>query len=342
MHSKIAGVFDLQALVQQHIDVAREKVAQAGGARAVPAAPGPKKEKTASAARPAPVVQDDVPEILDEAEVEKLASALDVLGEKVASDSTFIGGESKQGGETLPTQNVTSGTQPAKKDKSRSHNIPTSTGMQKGDDNGASTQVPNDHNRAPGGGAKYPKEGVLRKTAGESPIMSRILGKQGTPPTSEKKDPKKDKEETGSEKDKETEKKASAAVDFILAKVAEAKGGGQVLTDDQSGNNPKPSMTGPRSLIASNAAATNAKRVQAKAGPKKDLTQVLTEPAQSAAHDSTVQQNLTHAREGGVKIASQAKRVLLEKIASGGCTCGGEGGCQYCKLKAAIEKKKAS
>ena len=108
--------------------------------------------------------------------------------------------------------------------------------------------------------------------------------------------------------DKHKEKK-SEAVDFILSKIAEVKGGGEVLANTA----PVPSNPG-RQLISSNAAPAAAKKVDAKSPRKKELAQVLNEPAMTSSTDNTVQQNLRNASKGGVKIA--AVKAELQKIAS--------------------------
>ncbi len=301
----------------------------------------------------------------DPEEIDKLASALDQVGDeyiKIAADGKDHGGEYKGGGETLAVLKGTSGKQPYKKDSSKAHNVPMNTGLQAGDAKSATTQVPNDHAKAPGG-APYPKKGVM-KTAAES-VMEKIRAAAQKPdtvsermPADETEDPKESKdtkEETksasvirlqdalakkASKEDKavETEDNQPSAVDFILGKLAnvEKRMGGMTL-DSKSGDGPKPPSNPGRELIESNSAVTNAKKVQAKSPQKKLLSQVLNEPAMSKAHDSKVQENLRNASKGGVKIA--AARELLKKIAEEGCTCDGKGECKHCKMKKAMEKK---
>jgi len=145
-------------------------------------------------------------------------------------------------------------------------------------------------------------------------------------------------------KKKYLDKKSSAdgneAIDYILGKIAEAEQGGMTL-DSASEEGPKPE-SGPkggndgRSLISSADAVINATKKQAKAPQKRQLAEVLTEPALSKSTDSVVHNNLRSATSGGVKIAANLQ--LLQKIAEEGCTCGGKGECQHCKLMAAKKK----
>lgn len=76
---------------------------------------------------------------------------------------------------------------------------------------------------------------------------------------------------------------------------------------------------GPTSLIGSNEAAINFTRGQAYEGRKSDMKQWLTEPMDSAAHDSTLQAAFAHTSEAGPKVASAqtktaAARAVLEKL----------------------------
>lgn len=76
---------------------------------------------------------------------------------------------------------------------------------------------------------------------------------------------------------------------------------------------------GPTGLIASNDAARNYTKGDAKSQVKGQLSKVLTEPALSAAHDNVLQKTLAHTGKAGVKISSQLKtaaaRAILEKLA---------------------------
>lgn len=400
MFSKLAGNLQLADLVSQIIDDSRVKIAAADGKdekvkklveyekKEHGHIPSPKEEEEEKKA--------SVIDFSDPEEVEKLASALDTVGDqlmKTAADGQEHGAEFKGGGESLAVMKPVSGKQSYGKDKSKAHNVPMTTPLQSGDGGGpAPTQNKNDHAKRPGG-APYPKKGVM-KTAGES-VLDKIRAAAAKPaettpeeieeevkaeetPAEKPKSasvarlqaaltksaefpPKKDEgkdddkdEKKGDKKapvhmfekkkdgdKKDGEEKKAGAVDFILGKIAnvEKRMGGETL-DSKSGDGPKPPTGGTnsaRSMIDSNAAATNAKKVQAKAPQKKLMAEVLTEPMQSKAHDHKVSENLRNAAKGGVKIA--AARELLKKIAEEGCTCEGKGECKNCKMKKAMEKK---
>lgn len=280
----------------------------------------------------------------DPDEVEKLASALDTVGDqfaKAAADMQDHGKEYKGGGETLAVMAPVGGKQNYGKDKSKSHNVPLHTPEQKGDAGGpAKTQMENDH--APGKLLKYtkseyPKSGVLKHASKSVAALQAALG------VTAEETPAEETAEVVKFDKKDGEEKQASAVDYILSKVAEGsvekRMGGETL-DSKSGDGPKAPTGGTnsaRSMIDSNAAATNAKKVQAKAPQKKLMAEVLTEPMMSKAHDAKVQENLRNAAKGGVKIA--AARELLKKIAEEGCTCDGKGECKHCKMKKAMEKK---
>lgn len=76
---------------------------------------------------------------------------------------------------------------------------------------------------------------------------------------------------------------------------------------------------GATGLIASNEAATNYTKGQAKAQPKSEMAKVITEPALSAAHDKTLSMAFTHTGQAGVKISSavrtEAARAYIAKLA---------------------------
>jgi hypothetical protein len=76
---------------------------------------------------------------------------------------------------------------------------------------------------------------------------------------------------------------------------------------------------GPTSLIGSNGAAIAFTRGQAYKNRKGDMKQWLTEPMDSAAHDSTLQAAFAHTSEAGPKVAAAqtktaAARAVLEKL----------------------------
>lgn len=75
---------------------------------------------------------------------------------------------------------------------------------------------------------------------------------------------------------------------------------------------------GPTDLVGSNEAAINYTRGQAKAPMKSQLSAVLTEPALSSAHDTTLGKAFDHTGAAGVKISSMrsaAARAVVEKLA---------------------------
>lgn len=73
-------------------------------------------------------------------------------------------------------------------------------------------------------------------------------------------------------------------------------------------------VSGQKSMIASNEAAINYTKGQAKADPKRDVNQVLTEPALSSASDKVLQEAFIHTGDAGVKISSTG--TSLRKTAS--------------------------
>lgn len=364
MHSKLAGHLPLQEMIAQTLESARSKLAAAddkdkvkklveyekkehGGK--VPSVKEEEKEKESSA------IDCDDPE-----DMAKLASALDEIGDEFLKEADSIenGGESHQGGQQLPTQSPTGGKQVYTGAKAK-HQVPMSTGTQADPSQGkASTQVPNDHARAPGGtGAKYPAKGVLKTAAGfpfakkeeggekkeekkGNPFAKKTEGKEGD----EKKEDKEKKSSMQAVVEKlaaqraapaaEKEKKASDAVEFIKSKLAEFHGGGETLDDKPA---PVPKNEG-RQLIANNKAPVSATKREAKGAGRKQLSEVLSEPAQTKSTDSTVADNLRNAAKGGVKIA--AVKAYLGKIAEAGCVCAGAGECDYCRMKSSVEKKR--
>ena len=326
MHPKLAGRLPLQEMISKHIDNARVKIA-AAEEKSEKVKKLVEYEKREHGGK-IPSVREEEAEHekkagidpFDPDDIEKLASALETVAVKLAGDTIFNGGEARQGGEQLPTQTPTPGKQPYKRDAAR-HQVPNKTGLQATKDNpGAATAVPTDDTRAPGGtGAKYPAKGVL-KTAGQS-VMERIAAKAA--------------EEAGEVV--LVPEKTAGAVDYVLDKIAETLGGGEVLSDDVV-KAPVPSNAG-REMIANNKAPVDATKKKAKAPRKGELAQVLTEPAMTRSTDSKVHENLRNADKGGVKIA--AAKQYLQKIAAEGCSCS-DGSCRHCRLTRAIESRKGS
>ena len=295
------------------------------------------------------------------------------------ADSLENGGESHQGGQQLATMSPVGGKQVYTGAKAKHQVPTSTGMQGDPSQGKAQTQVPNDHARAPGGtGAKYPAKGVL-KTAEFPPKKDDEKGEKKPNPFAkktegkdeEKEDEKKEKKSGvaalqavvekvasgGSDKWKKTFfgkpeerktqrqenkeehekhfKKESSAVGFILNKLAEYHGGGETLDDKAA---PVPSNEG-RQLIANNKAPVSATKREAKGPGRRQLSEVLSEPAQTKSTDSTVQDNLRNAAKGGVKIA--AAKAYLKKIAEAGCVCAGAGECDYCRMKSSVEKKRA-
>lgn len=363
MHSKLAGHLSLQELITETIESSRTKMAafeekddkegKKEEKKPFPfaAKKGKKEEKDEESEKKSSANPIDPS---DPEQVYKLASALEAMGDDMLkeSDSKNLGGESHQGGMVLPTASPLSGTQSYKRDKSKSHNVPMSTGLEAKKDTGpAATATPDtQHSGHVPVTAAYPKKGVLKTaaegkcTCGEgaeekgtceyckskmtkekksspavSALQAALTKRAGFEDLKAKADKKADekKEKVEGKKD-EKEKKSSPSIDFILNKIAESSQGGMTL-DSKSGEGPKPASgsaggNDARKALESNAAATNLKKVDAKKPQKRMLSEVLTEPAMSKAHDSKVQDNLRNASKGGVKIA--AVKAFLGKVAS--------------------------
>lgn len=349
MHSKLAGHLPLQEMIAATLESARSKIAAAEEKEEKKGFPfGKKKEEKKES--PAHERGESKKEEKEEHEkmssavlnysdpesMDKLAAALDEFGDELLKEADSIenGGESHQGGQQLATMSPVGGKQVYTGAKAK-HQVPTSTGMQGDPSQGkAQTQVPNDHARAPGGtGAKYPAKGVLKTGAA---ALKAIVEKVAEEKNEDKAEEKAEKKPPFAKKE-ETKEKKSEAVDFILNKLAEYHGGGETL-DSKSGDGPKPPSQPGRQLIANNQAPVSATKREAKGPGRKQLSEVLSEPAQTKSTDSTVQDNLRNAAKGGVKIA--AVKAYLGKIAEAGCVCAGAGECDYCRMKAAVEKKR--
>lgn len=113
------------------------------------------------------------------------------------------------------------------------------------------------------------------------------------------------------------------------------------LPEEQPSQVARPAeVTSQERMIASNEAAINFTKRDAKAVPKKRMGEVLDEPAQSKAGDSALQDAVGAdlAAKGGAKVAS-AK--LMQKLASEGCTCedGSKGSCGYCEIASQMEQE---
>lgn len=100
-----------------------------------------------------------------------------------------------------------------------------------------------------------------------------------------------------------------------------------------------------KSMIASNQAAINYTKQQAKAVPKARMGEVIDEPAQKKSTDPVLHENLDAAGKAGVKLSSAklaAARSLLQKIAEEGAKpdASPEEKERAAKLQAALEAKK--
>lgn len=201
-------------------------------------------------------------------------------------------------------------------------------------------QMENDHDHAPGGGgtaptAKYPDKGplvagptatkhagvqdlykaVLQKLAGEDVLKASITADKSANPLAG----------MGQLESFDAEKAAPH-------QAGDASGG-------SDGNQA-------RRLIASNQAAIDATKRDAKGPVKSQLSEVLEEPALSSSTDPVLNENLRNTGSAGVKIAAAAREALT-KVAQQGCTCVTiDGECAFCRLStkvaAAAQSKKES
>ena len=91
-----------------------------------------------------------------------------------------------------------------------------------------------------------------------------------------------------------------------------------------------------RKHLATNQAAIDMTKRDAKKDMVSQLAQVLDEPAFSPKHDNKLQENLRNTDKAGVKIA--AAKAVLQKVAQAGCSCNGSGECSHCLIKQAAAK----
>lgn len=83
----------------------------------------------------------------------------------------------------------------------------------------------------------------------------------------------------------------------------------------------------------------DSKKRELTAPEKKDLKKVINETPHSKKTDPVLHDALEGVDEAGAKISSvatEAARVLLKKLASQGCSCGGRHVCGFCKLSAVV------
>lgn len=125
-----------------------------------------------------------------------------------------------------------------------------------------------------------------------------------------------------------------------------ASGKTTALPEDQPDKVKRPAeVTGQGSLISSNQKAIDVTKRQAKAVPKKRMTEVISEPAQTRATDKILDENLGKkvVDQAGAKVAHEkqaAAKALLKKVASEGCTCNEEGSCCHCKVAARLKQQR--
>jgi hypothetical protein len=141
------------------------------------------------------------------------------------------------------------------------------------------------------------------------------------------------------------EKKSSAetpeAVQYILGKISTVYNGGESHQGGEQLSNTMPVTMQPgRSLIQNKDGIKNVTKPEAKAFRKKELAEVLSEPASHRGVAPNISGNLRSAASGGVKTA--AKRALLSKIAGEGCKCTENTQCRHCHLKEATASLQAS
>jgi hypothetical protein len=144
--------------------------------------------------------------------------------------------------------------------------------------------------------------------------------------------------------------KSAADPSSPQASVSAAKS--DALPEDRPLNAPLAAgAEGQRAMISSNEAAMNLTKRQAKALPKQQLGNLLSEKALTSSTDKALDQTLgaQTVSQAGAKIANERKlkiaaaRALISKIASEGCTCetdGSEKGtCRHCKVASRLECK---
>jgi hypothetical protein len=277
--------------------------------------------KTAPAAK---AQSAEAAEATDPGFVEKLASVCDFIAENVNHIETPNRGVlgqaiAKMAGEEvapavttpdqLSVQAAMGGKQKYKHDKPKGHDAAVSTAGSPENTHGlpgGATLMENDMNSAPGGNNSsvptkaYPAAGVLHagtKTAA-AVARARILSKL-------------------------------AGEDVMKANVSGGKGGGplvgdgelQVMDVTQHTSNPTDGSgygNQQRGAIASNEAATNYTKGDAKKPRAKELKEVLKTPAFDPGADSKLREQLRNSGSAGVKIAAANNKELLKQAAAQG------------------------
>lgn len=353
---KLASKLPIQQMIANAISSASEKLAEDNNAKdsKVQKLLAYEKKEHGHIPTPGEEEAEKLASATSEEWVEKLAAAVEFITEnfesiefpnkgilqKAAEEAGSPQGAGKGPG-ALEVSKAIGGEQSYKKDHSKTHDASKSeagaslSGSHSGD---GKTQMENDMHHAPGGGsvaptARYPEKG---------PLVAGPTAKHAS--------------------------KQMTAKDIILAKLAgedvlkanitaersanPLAGMGQLESFDaekaaphQAGDHGEGFGNQARRLIASNQAAIDATKGDAKGPVKTQLGEVLDEPALTSSTDSKLEENLQNTGKAGVKIA--AARGVLEKVAAEGCTCKTiDSECPYCNLKqkvaAAVQGKKDS
>lgn len=319
--------FSLQKMVEATVAEAEERIKLAQAEEKAEATSEGKEKKKSPPAETPPDNTATKPERNDEtmmsAEgektssvlVEKLASACEYLNkefwkEAAAPEGTTIG--PGMGPNTLPLNEPTPGKQSENTGQAAGANQPP---MKPGADPKAEgqtnpdTALETDINAPPGGSEDWSKgpdkmkqaakiRDILRKKAGVDPRVARVLGVM-------------DKMAADAESPAKIQGKHSDAPPDA--------------TQAEEGVPAQPSETSKQeSMVGSNQSAINFTKQQAKAVPKKRMSEVLGEPAQKKSTDPVLHENLDATSGAGVKLSSATKvaaaRALLHKIAAEGAS----------------------
>lgn len=366
--NKLASRLPIQQMIASVINSATEKVAEDHNARGKKVKELLSYEKKEHGHIPTP----------SEEEAEKKANATPDYVEKLAAAVEFIAGNldtiefpdkgvlqkaaenagSPQGagkGEgALEVMKSIGGTQ--NYNMGHAHNTEASSskahaslsGSHEGD---GKTQLDNNMHNAPGGGglaptAKYPAKGPLVSGPTAKHASIQDLYQSAIVPSKEK----------AASAIRQAVLKKLAGEDVMKANIEAERtanplaGMGQLESFDATQASPHQAGDASgggfgnqgRRLIASNQAAIDATKGDAKGPVKTQLSEVLDEPALTSSTDSVLENNLQNTGKAGVKIA--AARATLEKVAQQGCTCTTiDGECAFdrlVKVAAATQSKR--
>ncbi|MHA2333746.1 MAG: hypothetical protein ACXAEU_17100 [Candidatus Hodarchaeales archaeon] len=278
-------------------------------------------------------VKEEEQEKTSSAHVEKLASAVDFLVQNFGNVSRPVGRVKMaepaatktpddvgagSGKNSVPTnlKTPTPGVMPSEFGEAKKTKIPKEPSLESGVVATApANAIQTDAKETPGG-ANYPDTGVMKSGSRVQFMKAAMLRKAGAD--------------------------ANNPANIQAKKTQSITG-----PENQPSQAVRPAeVTSQERLIASNEAAINATKRQAKEVPKKRMGELLKEPALSASSDSTLQKALgsDKVNQAGAKIASA--RGTLQKIASQGCTCETEkldkGNCGHCKIASRIERRKVT